>query len=306
MRAKGTLALVCVLVGATALMPSAEAADRSSRQVTKQARPGQPVVQARPAAAPVRSVAKPNQPQARQAAAAAPVARMAASQAARPQAPAVTRVAMPAGQRGHGSRIAPQEPARAAAAMPAVMRSAHASGHGTPILPVSVTSGLSCVPFARMATGMAISGDAHVWWYNAAGVYARGQTPERGSVLAFAGTGGMSRGHVAVVSRVVNSRTIEVDHANWGGPGLRRGQVLRGALVVDVSDRNDWTAVRHQVGFDRDSFGRTYATHGFIYNRSATDGRTIMVRGQPMEEVAEATSPHTAQHMRLTAQLFGN
>jgi hypothetical protein len=201
--------------------------------------------------------------------------------------------------------IAPQEPARAAAAMPAVVRSAGATGHGTPLLPVSVTGGLSCVPYVRMVTGMNISGDARAWWFNAAGVYQRGQTPERGAVLAFAGGGSMARGHVGVVSRVINSRTIEIDHANWGGPGLRRGQVLRGAVVVDVSDRNDWTAVRHQVGYDRDTFGRTYVTHGFIYNRS-TNGQTIMVRAPAVEEVAEAPSPHAQQHMRLTAQLFGN
>jgi surface antigen len=167
---------------------------------------------------------------------------------------------------------------------------------GTPILPVSQMGGLSCVPFVRMATGMNISGDARAWWYNAAGAYHRGQQPERGAVLAFMGSGGMSRGHVAVVSRVVNARTIQIDHSNWGGPGLRRGQVVRGATVVDVSDRNDWTAVRVQVGYDNDTFGRTYPTHGFIYNRPAGGG-TIMASTAGLTEIAQAPSPHARLHL---------
>ena len=193
--------------------------------------------------------------------------------------------------------IQPQEQAMAALATPAVMRG-HAIGAGTAILPVAITSGLSCVPFARMATGMNISGDARMWWHNAAGSYARGQAPERGAVLAFMASGGMSRGHVAVVSRVVNARTIQVDHANWAGPGIRRGTVLRGATVVDVSDRNDWTSVRVQVGRNADNFGRTYATHGFIYNRPVGPG-TLMAAGEARREAAEAPMPHAALHLRF-------
>jgi surface antigen len=151
-------------------------------------------------------------------------------------------------------------------------------GGGTPILPVAQNSGLSCVPFARMATGMNISGDARLWWHNAAGTYARGQAPERGAVLAFMSSGGMARGHVGVVSRVVNPRTILLDHANWGGPGIRRGSVMRNVAVVDVSDRNDWTSVRVQVGHTAETFGRTYPTHGFIYNRPAGP-RLLMAAG---------------------------
>lgn len=185
--------------------------------------------------------------------------------------------------------------------MPAVARGA-LIGTGTPILPVSVTSGLSCVPFARMATGLNISGDARLWWHNAANVYARGQAPERGAVLAFTASGNMSRGHVAVVSRVLDERTILIDHANWAGPGITRGTVMRGVEVIDVSDRNDWTAVRVQVGRTPGSFGRTYPTHGFIYNRPV--GPPLLMAGAPaMQEVAEA-SPHVELHMRLAAEVL--
>ena len=100
--------------------------------------------------------------------------------------------------------------------------------------------GLQCVTYARGATGIELSGNAANWWDNAAGLYARGNAPESGSVLNFRANGRMHMGHVAVVSDVVNSRLIEIDHANWAGPGAVRGGVSHGIRVVDVSDSNDW------------------------------------------------------------------
>ncbi len=196
--------------------------------------------------------------------------------------------------------IAPQAQAQAALFTPVTARIPQ-FGAGTPILPVAQTGGLSCVPFVRMATGMNISGDARMWWHNAAGAYARGQVPERGSVLAFMSSGGMARGHVAVVSRVVNPRTVQIDHANWAGPGIRRGSVMRGVTVVDVSDRNDWSSVRVQVGHGAENFGRTYPTHGFIYNRPAGSG-LMMAGAAATEEVAEAPSPHAVLHLRFALE----
>ena len=206
----------------------------------------------------------------------------------------------PTSQTAPRAAIPPQGQAQAALLTPVVAR-APLAGAGTPILPVAQTGGLSCVPFVRMATGMNISGDARMWWNNAAGAYARGQVPERGSVLAFMSSGGMARGHVAVVSRVVNPRTVQIDHANWAGPGIRRGSVMRGVTVVDVSDRNDWTSVRVQVGHGAENFGRTYPTHGFIYNRPAGSG-LMMAGGAAMDEVAEAPSPHAALHLRFALE----
>lgn len=133
------------------------------------------------------------------------------------------------------------------------------------------SGGISCVPYARMATGMAINGDGWQWWHNAAGRYSRGKRPEAGAVLTFRSSGNMSRGHVAVVDRVVGARHVLIDHANWAGPGIRRGTVMRDVSVVDVSPDNDWSAVRVQVGHDRGTFGRTYPTYGFIYNRPDPD-----------------------------------
>ena len=139
--------------------------------------------------------------------------------------------------------------------------------------------GLQCVPFARNASGIALSGNAWQWWDNAAGQYARGNAPEDGAILSFRSNGSMKFGHVAVVARMVNARQIEIDHANWAGPGGRKGSVTRGAAVVDVSDNNDWTAVRVALGRSGD-FGSIYPTNGFIYDR-AESGNIAMAARAP-------------------------
>lgn len=126
--------------------------------------------------------------------------------------------------------------------------------------------GLQCVPFARAESGIQISGNARTWWAQAAGLYARSNEPEVGSVLHFPGVRRMPLGHVAVVSGIVSDRELLVDHANWAGPGGRKGQVVRNMRMVDVSPRGDWTQVR--VFYDRqDRFGDVYATSGFIHPR---------------------------------------
>src|SRR5271165_3958624 len=138
--------------------------------------------------------------------------------------------------------------------------------------------GISCVPYARSVSGIDVPGNAWQWWDNAAGLYARGNRPEPGSVLSFSSNGRMRLGHVAVVSRVINPREIEVDQANWWGPGMRGG-VSHDMPVVDVSENNDWTAVRVGLGRSGD-FGSVYPTNGFIYNRP-DDGRMVTAVSSP-------------------------
>ena len=156
--------------------------------------------------------------------------------------------------------------------------------------------GISCVPYARSVTGMAVSGNAWQWWTSAAGTYERGFRPEQGAVLNFRSTGHMRLGHVAVVARVINTREIEIDHANWAGGG-----VSRGVAVMDVSEANDWSAVRVALGHGG-TFGSVYPTYGFIYNR-ADHGQMIantLVHPQKMsrfEEVAEAPAAAPARRM---------
>jgi len=123
-------------------------------------------------------------------------------------------------------------------------------------------STLQCVPYAREHSGIALVGNALTWWSKAAGAYERGYRPEVGAVLNFRATGRMNLGHVAVVSRVVDSRNVQIDHANWSS----RGAISRNISVIDVSANNDWTAVR--VALPRgDDYGSVYPTYGFIYDR---------------------------------------
>ncbi|HYZ61542.1 MAG TPA: CHAP domain-containing protein [Acetobacteraceae bacterium] len=156
---------------------------------------------------------------------------------------------------GHGSQAT-------ARAIQAGMASAHAhySRWGRSVARYGRGSWLQCVPFARENTGIELSGNANTWWAGAEGVYERGAKPEVGSVLSFRATGRMRMGHVAVVANVIDSRNIEIDHANWG-----RGQISRNMTVVDVSPNNDWTAVR--VGLSTGDYGSIYPTDGFIYDR---------------------------------------
>ena len=125
--------------------------------------------------------------------------------------------------------------------------------------------GISCVPYARQVSGIIIPGNAWQWWNHAEGVYARGDRPETGSVLNFRANGRMQLGHVAVVTQVVNAREIRVDQANWPRDGYY-GRVTHNMAVVDVSEANNWSAVRVQLGRSSD-FGSVYPTYGFIYNR---------------------------------------
>ncbi len=155
----------------------------------------------------------------------------------------------------------------------------------------NVGGGISCVPFARAASGIQLKGNAANWWDAANGVYARGQAPEAGSVLNFRATGHMRLGHVAVVKNVISSREIEIDHANWAGPGASKGGVSRAISVTDVSDRNDWSAVRVELGHSG-NYGSVYPTYGFIYDRPDSDMMAANPRnvGMRYDEVAEAPS----------------
>ncbi len=148
--------------------------------------------------------------------------------------------------------------------------------------------GISCVPFARSDSGIELAGNARQWWDHAASVYARGEVPEPGSVLAFRSNPSMRLGHVAVVSRVINAREVEIDHANWWGAGMHGG-IAHSVPVVDVSEANDWSAVR--VGLGRSSdFGSVYPTYGFIYDRPDS-GVAVAAASAPSPQPALNPAP---------------
>ena len=125
---------------------------------------------------------------------------------------------------------------------------------------------ISCVPYARARSGINLAGDAWQWWEAAeqSGSYDRSRRPRTGSVLVFMRTQRNRTGHLSVVTRVISSREIRVDHANWAS-GSNRGRIARDQPVVDVSANNDWSLVRvwyPPVG----GLGRSnYPTFGFIH-----------------------------------------
>ena len=126
---------------------------------------------------------------------------------------------------------------------------------------------LQCVPYARQVSGIRIFGDAHTWWDQAEGRYARGRLPRVGAVMAFSPHGNMRLGHVAAVSRIIDSRTVLLRHANWSEIDGRRGQIEDNVRAIDVSPDNDWSEVR--VWFAPIAgLGTTHwPVRGFIYNQ---------------------------------------
>ena len=147
---------------------------------------------------------------------------------------------------------------------------------------------LQCVPYARQVSGIRIFGDAHTWWEQAAGRYARGSRPRVGAVMSFKAFGGSRLGHVAAVSRIVDSRTVLIRHANWSPINGRRGQIEDDVRVVDVSEANDWSEVRVWYA-PIQALGTTrWPLNGFIYREQAPDGfsqsplaRTVLAAADP-------------------------
>ena len=164
------------------------------------------------------------------------------------------------------------------------------SGGGSAILPPY----LQCVPYARRVSGIQIFGDAHTWWDQAADRYARGYKPRVGAVMTFKPHGNMRLGHVAAVSRVIDSRTVLLRHSNWSPINGRRGQIEDNVRAIDVSENNDWSEVR--VWFDPiQALGGTHwPVQGFIYNRPSRglDEGSVLARatrrGETKSQFAQA------------------
>lgn len=115
-----------------------------------------------------------------------------------------------------------------------------------------------CVTHVRNLTGIMIPANAWGWWSGAEGRFERGNMPTPGSILVWRRAGNLPLGHVGVVARIVDSRTILVDHS-WDSDALRRNQ-----QIVDTSANNDWSSVTvwyHPLSV----MGGEYATYGFVY-----------------------------------------
>lgn len=158
---------------------------------------------------------------------------------------------------------------------------------------------LQCVPYARETSGIQIYGDARTWWEQADGRYARGRVPKVGAVMTFVPTEQMQLGHVATVARVIDRRTVLLDHANWSPIDGRRGQIERGVKAVDVSPANDWSEVRVWYAPLQDLGTTRWPVAGFIYN----DGKAPPV--QPVKRFAAADMQRPAESKPIPAIVRG-
>jgi len=147
---------------------------------------------------------------------------------------------------------------------------------------------VECVPFARQASGIQIFGDAHTWWDQADGQYARGHVPMKGAVMSFRPHGGMRLGHVAMVSRVIDSRTVLLRHSNWSPIDGRRGQAELDVRAVDVSDANDWSEVRVWYAPIGDLGTTRWPVNGFIYKHGPGRNEAPMLSARTTLAVADA------------------
>jgi len=125
----------------------------------------------------------------------------------------------------------------------------------------AVAGVLQCAPYAREVSGIQLFGRAANWWSQAEGLYDKGHEPREGAVLSFSSSRSMPAGHVAVVSHIVNSREVLLDHANWS----YRGGIEHDVRAIDVSPNNDWTDVRVWYGPIGDLGIRSNPANGFIY-----------------------------------------
>ncbi|GEM_PF-226394 len=155
--------------------------------------------------------------------------------------------------------------------------------------------------YARQQTGVELYGDAYTWWGQAAGRYDRGRVPREKAVLALRPQSNLRMGHVAAVSRVIDSRTILLRHANWSPIDGRRGQVENDVRAVDVSPNNDWSAVRVWYGPSQDLGQTVWPAYGFIYPgktaarapapRPVTPQQPAQPAVMPRQNLASATVP---------------
>jgi surface antigen len=175
----------------------------------------------------------------------------------------------------------------AATAAPIALIPGPEQGDGAPADTSGALPYLQCVPYARQVSGIQLYGDAHTWWDQAAGRYDRGSIPRTGAVMSFHPYGAMRLGHVAMVSRVIDSRTVLLRHANWSPINGMRGQREDDVRAVDVSDANDWSEVRVWFAPIQDLGTTHWPVDGFIYNR-APARRPGLGTGSPLR-LASAT-----------------
>jgi CHAP domain len=140
---------------------------------------------------------------------------------------------------------------------------------------------MQCVPFARAHSGINLHGDAYTWWDQAeAAHYPRSASPSTGAVMVLAGYSSTTHAHVAVVRRIVSSREIRIDHANW----LNNGAIFMDDPVADISPNNDWTRV---LVWNVQTHGwgvHTYNVTGFIEPKGGNSNLHVASNDADLED----------------------
>ena len=175
----------------------------------------------------------------------------------------------------------PPPPARVASALPQERGTNHVETE-------TGQTALQCVPYAREHSAIKIMGDANTWWDKAAGKYERGAQPAGGAVMVLFHYAASNSGHVAVVRRVVSSREIRIDHANW----LNDGSIYVNDPVVDVSAANDWSQVK-VWNIKSGGWGvKVFPVQGFIgTGSSATPRGSDDVAPPPADDLVASAAP---------------
>jgi surface antigen len=160
-----------------------------------------------------------------------------------------------------------------------------------PVAAAELPPYLQCVPYARQVSGINIFGDAHTWWDQAEGRYARGHKPKVGAVMAFRPHGNMRLGHVAAVSRILDSRTVLLRHANWSPIDGRRGQIENDVKAIDVSANNDWSEVRVWYAPLQEIGTTAWPVEGFIYGSSERLGPPTQIAAESPRSAPAKAKP---------------
>ena len=106
----------------------------------------------------------------------------------------------------------------------------------------------------------------------------------------------MTLGHVAMVSKVIDRRTVLLRHANWSPIDGRRGQIEMDVRAVDVSPNNDWSEVRVWYAPIGDLGTTHWPVNGFIYNHKPKQGEDPFLSPAPTSfrppmQLASAEAP---------------
>jgi surface antigen len=163
---------------------------------------------------------------------------------------------------------------------------------------------LHCVPFARKASGIPIRGNAGTWWRSAHEKFRRGTAPDVGAVLVMRETRRNKYGHIAVVTEVLNSREIVVDHANW----LNQRRIHIGTPVRDVSPKNDWSSVQVWYTPGNRYGAGVYPMYGFIYPEPSQLFMTVQnanVRTAPSAKSARITTLPMRTKVEVVERITG-